>query len=116
MSSLSPGLSEYEIVAKPFPGGQTILLAASNINELMYGGERGAAKSHGLLLDWLKFQSQYGSKAKGLFLRRQFSDLQDLIQRAQIIFSDFGAKWTNATDRTTSFVFPNGAILKFGHM
>ena len=82
----------------------------------MYGGERGAAKSHGLLLDWLKFQSQHGAKAKGLFFRQKYTDIQDLIQRAQGLFSDFGAKWTNSTDKTTSFVFPNGAILKFGHL
>lgn len=108
--------NDYEIIAKPFPGGQTILLAASNIHEIMYGGERGAAKSHGLLLDWLKFQSKHGDKAKGLFFRRKFTDIQDLIQRANVLFADFNAKWTNATDKSATFAFPNGASLKFGHL
>lgn len=82
----------------------------------MYGGARGAAKSHGLLLEWLKYQEQYGAAAKGLMFRRTYKDIQDLIQRAQSLFAPFGAKWSNSSDKTTTFVFPNGSTLRFGHM
>ncbi len=110
-----PG-DDFEIVARPFPGGQTILLAAALVDEIMFGGARGSAKSQGLLLEWLKHQEQYQEKAKGLMFRRKYTDIQDLIGRAQTLFAPFGAKWTNSSDKTTTFVFPNGATLRFSHM
>jgi hypothetical protein len=83
------------------------------LEEIFYGGARGGGKTDGCLGEWLKHQQAYGQHARGIFVRRIAEDLSDVILRSQELFLPLGAKW-NANSRT--WVFPNGAILRFRHL
>lgn len=77
---------------------------------VLFGGAKGGGKSDVLLFEGLR--QIHHPRYKALILRRTFPQLQELIDRAQAIFPTLGAKWQGDTHR---FVFPSGAIYKFGH-
>lgn len=101
---------------KPLPGPQTTLIEAGDIFEVFLGGNRGGGKTFAMLLDWLDHQDLYGNKASGLMIRRTYKELEDVIKEAQKIFPGQGANWTNSTAKQSTFVFPNGAEIRFRHL
>ncbi len=97
---------------KPQPGPQTALLKCPTF-EVLYGGARGGGKTDGMLGDFAQHAQMYGKHASGVFFRREYRQLEQVIERAQALFMPLGA----AFNKTTAlFRFPNGAVLRFRHL
>lgn len=107
-------MSAIEI--RPQPGPQAALLACP-IEDIFYGGARGGGKTFGMLLDWIDHAITYGKFAIGVFFRRIFKNLEEVIEDAHRILPGFGFKW-RAKDSTYVGVSGQvkGARLKFRHL
>lgn len=81
--------------------------------EVFYGGEAGGGKSEALLMDALRYVQHKDYSA--IIFRREFPDLEDLINRAIEIYThpSFGAKYNSSKHR---FKFPAGARIRFSHL
>jgi len=81
----------------------------------MFGGSLGGGKTDALLR-WLR-QGVKHANFSGLFLRRTYAQLQGSptapIERSHSFFKPLGGKF-HAGDKV--WKFPNGAMIKFGHM
>lgn len=81
-------------------------------DEILFGGAAGGGKSHGQLLDALRYALTYPG-SKQLLLRRTLPELENsLIRMAEMLFPASLYRYTAA--RHTGF-FVNGSILDFGY-
>ena len=62
---------------------------------------------------WLEHAARYGQHAKGLFLRRQYANLADVLDRMNTLFPKIGASFNKSEG---VWLFPNGANLRLGHL
>lgn len=106
---LNPSAS---IVWQPQPGPQTALIACP-VFEVFFGGARGGGKTEASLGDWLEHSAVYGEHAIGIFVRRKFKQLSEVIARAKQLFKPLGAKYN---EQKAEFLMPNGARLKFVYL
>ena len=81
-----------EIIWQPQPGPQTALTTCPAF-EVFYGGARGGGKTDGMLGEWAIHAARYGRDAKGLFLRREVTQLDEAIERSKEIYHPLGALW-----------------------
>jgi hypothetical protein len=109
-------VTEQRETIGPQPGPQTLLLKNRHEFEIFMGGSRWGGKSTASILDFIYHQEEYGRKAMGLALRRTFRELEDFIRLAHEFFPKFGGVWTNSTAQHATYVFPNGATIKFRHL
>lgn len=100
------------ILWQPQPGPQTALLQCP-VFEVFYGGARGGGKTDGSLGDWMLHQSLYGEAAVGVFFRRRFKQLSEVIARSKQLFPKLGAKYN---EQKAEWLFPNGARLLFRYL
>lgn len=98
------------IIWRPQPGPQTALLTCP-VFEVFFGGARGGGKSDGMLGDWVGHAGRYGDAASGLMVRRELTQLYDLIERSRQLYTLLKAKLTDNVWR-----FPNGARLRFAYL
>jgi hypothetical protein len=110
MTEMAP--TDPKIVWQPQVGPQTDFLECP-VFEIFLGGARGGGKSDALLGDWLSHSSLYGKHAIGLMVRRQLTELRELIERSKQIYTQLGAEW-NVVEK--SWTMPNGARLKFAYL
>jgi hypothetical protein len=103
---------KLESVWRPQPGPQTWLLTCP-IFEILFGGARGGGKSDGVLGEFASHADMYGQGAVGLCVRRERTQLRELIERSKMIYSPLGAKF-NEVDKM--WRFPNGARLTFAYL
>lgn len=101
-----------QIIWQPQPGPQTALIACPTF-EVFFGGARGGGKTEGSIGDWLQHSSLYGEDAVGIFVRKQYKQLSEVINRCSKLFKKLGATF-NKTEAT--FTMANGARLKFVHL
>jgi hypothetical protein len=100
------------VVWEPQEGPQTALVACP-IEEVFYGGARGGGKTDGMLGDWLSHSGEYGERAVGVFFRRTYKQLSEVIARARQLFIPLGATWN---EQRAEFTMPNRARLLFRHL
>lgn len=100
----------------PQEGRQRALIECP-IKDIFFGGARGGGKTYGMLLDWLDHALTYGRDAIGVFFRKIFKNLEEVIAEAHKIFPHFGGKWEKSS---ATYVFRTGpaagARLKFRHL
>lgn len=101
-----------KVIWTPQPGPQTALLECP-VFEIFYGGARGGGKTDSSLGDWLQHSNQYKSAAIGVFFRRKFKQLEEVISRAKALFLPLGAKYN---EQKAEFTMPGGARLKFRYI
>lgn len=103
---------EGRMVFKPFPKQWQMIQCPCH--EILYGGSAGSAKSVGICLDWIVQHATHKGKAKGLFLRRTFAELEDIIRKFKEIFSTQPnpPRWMESKK---SFVYDDGAFLDMGY-
>ena len=101
-----------EIVWEPLPGPQTWLITCP-VFETFFGGARGGGKSYGVLGEFAIHADMYGSSAIGLCVRRERTQLRELIEHSRIVYTPLGAKF-NEVDKM--WRFPNGARLTFAYL
>jgi len=68
-------------------------MIACPIFEVFYGGARGGGKTDGMLGDWLDHSATYGEAAVGVFFRRTYKQLSEVIARSHQLFPKIGAVW-----------------------
>lgn len=100
------------IVWQPMLGPQTALIQCP-VFEVFFGGARGGGKTEGSIGDWLSHSSIYGEDAIGIFVRRRFKQLSEVIARTKRIFPKLGAKYN---EQRAEWLMPNGARLKFVYL
>src|SRR6478752_4922885 len=101
-----------EIIWQPQEGPQVALIECP-VFEVFFGGARGGGKTEGSIGDWLQHSSLYGENAIGIFVRRQFKQLAEVISRTKQIFKKLGAVYN---EQRAEWVMANGARLKFVHL
>src|SRR5678816_3400242 len=89
MSNVAQRIS-YKVVWKPMPGPQSWLITCP-VFETLFGGARGGGKTDGVLGEWIYHAEQYGSEAIGLCIRRERTQLIEMIERSKILFRPLGA-------------------------
>lgn len=94
------------------PGPQEALVACP-VFEVFYGGARGGGKTDGSLGDWLKHSGTFGEAAVGVFFRRTFKQLSEVIARSHQLYSKVGAKWNG---EKATWTMPGGARLLFRYL
>lgn len=97
----------------PQPGPQTILLAATDVEEVFFGGALAAGKSYALGLALENQHQQYGKHVSGIVFRASVPELDDLIKTFKEILEPFG--WTYKVGKKT-FVHPDGAECRMRHV
>ena len=103
---------KYTTVWEPLPGPQTFLITCP-VFETFFGGSRGGGKSDGVLGEWATHAQEYGENAIGLCVRRERTQLTELIERSKILYFPLGAKF-NEQDKM--WRFSNGARLRFAYL
>ena len=81
----------------------------SNADEILFGGARGGGKTDAGQA-WLMYDID-NPKYRALVIRRNYTDLNDWIDRARDFYHDAGGKFTG-----DKFTFPSGAIIRTGHL
>ena len=101
-------LPDYEVVWKPQPGPQTLLLSCP-VRDILFGGARGGGKTDGLMGSWMAHACHYGAHARGIFFRRSMSELEEVQNRMMDVFTCIGASYKVSTK---TWMMPGGAALK----
>lgn len=91
------------------PQAKQEIALKSNADEILFGGARGGGKTD-TGQAWLMYDID-NSKYRALVVRRNYTDLNDWIDRAKDFYSDAGGKFTG-----DKFTFPSGAIIRTGHL
>lgn len=103
---------DYHVLWSPQEGPQTALLECP-IFEVFYGGARGGGKTESSIGDWLEHSSTYGEAAVGIFVRRKFKQLAEVIARTKQMFPKLGGKYN---EQKAEWKMANGARLKFVYL
>ena len=109
--NLDPEIS-YNIIWEPHIGPQAFLVACP-IHEICYGGARGGGKTDGAIGKWIDHMNKYGANAHGVFFRRRYKQLEEVLKRTQELFPKLGAEYQVST---STWHFKNGATLKLRHL
>lgn len=112
MSGLSRVKIKYIDVWKPNAGPQSWLISCP-VFETLFGGARGGGKSDGVLGEWADHASEYAENAIGLCVRRERTQLVELIERSKVLYLPLGAKFG---EQDKVWRFPNGARLRFAYL
>lgn len=107
--ALAPTMARRVLWA-PNPGPQRAFLACP-ADWALYGGQVGGGKTDALLADFLGQAHLAGYT--GLFIRKSYPELLQVIRRSQAIYPALGGKY-RITEKT--WVFPSGASLRFGYV
>jgi hypothetical protein len=82
-------------------------------DDVAFGGARGGGKSDAVIGDWASHEDIYHEHAIGLALRRERTQLVELIERAKQILVPIGHKWH---EQDKYFRGPNGGRLRFAYL
>lgn len=104
--------SNLTVVWRPQEGPQSWLITCP-VFEVLFGGARGGGKSDGVLGEWATHADQYGENAIGLCVRRERTQLLELIERSKVLYFPLGAKFSEIDKM---WRFPNGARLRFAYL
>lgn len=105
-------LSDPRVIWSPQAGPQTALLQCP-VFEVFYGGARGGGKTDGMIGDWLQHSALYGEHAVGIFVRRNRTQLSEVIARTKYLFPKIGAKYN---ETKSEWLMPTGARLRFVYL
>jgi len=104
-------LAEARLVWEPQPRQAAFITCPAD--EVGFGGARGGGKSDAVLGDWLSHEEQYGNDAVGVVMRRERTQLIELIERAKTIYLPLGYIWK---DVDKYFIGPKGGRLRFAYL
>lgn len=100
------------VIWSPQEGPQTALLQCP-VFEVFYGGARGGGKTESSIGDWIEHSSTYGEEAVGIFVRRKFKQLAEVIARTKQLFPKLGGKYN---EQKAQWTMASGARLKFVYL
>lgn len=105
-------MSQPQVIWQPQEGPQTALIACP-VFEVFYGGARGGGKTEASVGDWLEHSGRYGEHAVGVFFRRKFKQLEEVIARTKQLYPRIGAKYH---EQRSEWEMPGGGRLKFRYL
>jgi len=121
MSAIIPFEIHEEVSRKYFDKGKDVTtwtptnkqttMLSSTASYILFGGSRGGGKTDAAIR-WFLYDIHH-EKFRGLVIRRNAKDLTDFVDRANQVWSKFGAK---KTGNPAKFTFPSGAIIYTGHL
>lgn len=111
MSSVNQRI-KYKVIWEPNPGPQSWLISCP-VFETLFGGARGGGKSDGVLGEWAAHADEYKENAIGLCVRRERTQLVELIERSKVLYAPLGAHFH---EQDKLWRFPNGARLRFAYL
>ena len=82
-------------------------------DDVGFGGARGGGKSDGLIGDHINHSNLYGQHAIGLCIRRQRTELLELMERFKQVCTPLGFKWYEQDKVLKS---PQGGRLRFSYL
>lgn len=97
------------ILWRAHPGPQSKFLASPAF-EVGYGGQAGGGKTDAIIAGPLRQVSHPLYRA--IIFRRTFPELQELMDRAALLYPQLGANWN---DRDKRWTFPSGGKIEFGY-
>lgn len=103
---------DTEVIWSPTP--RQAMLISCPCFEVFFGGARGGGKSDGELGDWASHSAEYGEHASGILVRRELTQLRDLIARSKQIYGRLHGASYNTQEKT--WTMPGGARLQFAYM
>ena len=103
---------DHEVIWRPQPGPQTLLLSCP-VQDILFGGSRGGGKTDGLIGDWIAHAGRYGEHAHGIFFRRSMSELEEVQSRMMELFPRLGAKYSVST---RTWTMQGGATLRMRYL
>lgn len=109
---MKPPEVAQQIIWQPQAGPQTLLLECP-VFEVFFGGARGGGKTDASIGDWLEHSSAYGEAAIGIFVRRKFKQLAEVIARTKQLFPKIGGKYN---EQKAEWRMPGGGRLKFVYL
>lgn len=109
---MSAPIGQRQVIWEPQPGPQTALIACP-VFEVFYGGARGGGKTESSIGDWLEHSGTYGEGAVGVFFRRKFKQLEEVVARTKQLFPAIGGKYN---EQRAEWVMPGGGRLKFRYI
>jgi Terminase large subunit, T4likevirus-type, N-terminal len=95
------------------PTRQQALLISCPCFEVFFGGARGGGKSDGTLGDWAAHASAHRENAIGILLRRELTQLREIIFRSKAIYGRLGGQYHETEKMWT---MPGGGRLSFGYL
>ena len=99
------------IAWQPQQGPQHQLITCPNsIFERFYGGSRGGGKSDAMAGHAGLKSAKYGSGVRAVFFRREYPQLDAIIDRSKEIYGSIGATYA---EQRKQWTFPNGSTLRF---
>lgn len=104
-------MSDQEIIWDAQPKQAAFI--ACPCDDVAFGGARGGGKSDGVIGDWASHEDIYHEHAIGLALRRERTQLIELIERAKQILLPIGHKWH---EQDKYFRGPGGGRLRFAYL
>lgn len=105
-------VNSTKIIWQAQNGPQESLIACP-VFEVFFGGARGGGKTDGMLGDWLAHSDKWGEAAIGVFFRRTYKQLSEVIARSQQLFTKLNAHWNG---ERSEWKMPNGARLLFRYL
>jgi hypothetical protein len=102
-----------EVTWRPQAGPQTAFVHCTWADEVFFGGARGGGKTDAALGKLLIKALQFGKGMRGIFFRRTYKQLEEVILRAKELYSQHGATYKESS---MTFTFPNGAWVKLGYL
>ena len=82
-------------------------------DDVGFGGARGGGKSDGVIGDWIAHELTYGQHASALAIRRERTQLVDLIERAKMVLKPLGHSWH---EQDKMFRGPKGGRIRFSYL
>lgn len=101
-----------QVVWSPIPGRQHQFVTCP-IEDILFGGARGGAKTDGVLGKWLMQAHRYKHHARGLMLRPELTQLDDVIQRSREIYEPLGGEYKQ---QAKTWTHPDGWTLRFRYV
>ena len=99
------------IAWRPQSGPQAALIRCPDtIGERFYGGSRGGGKTDSMLGHAGLKSARHGSGVRAIFFRREYPQLDAIIDRSKEIFHSLGATYA---EQRKQWTFPNGSTLRF---
>jgi len=100
------------VVYQPQEGMQELFHACPFQNVLL-GGARGPGKTYAMCADFMIHALTYGRAARGLLVRRTYSELEEIERVTNELYQPLGAVYLYSR---RMWLFPNGATLKLRYL
>lgn len=103
--------AEIKVVWSPQPQQRKFITCPAD--DVAFGGARGGGKSDGVIGDFIDHENTYAECAIALAVRRQRTELLELMERAKTVMVPLGYRWK---EQDKMFIGPKGGRWRFAYL